>query len=205
MPTYGRRPERRRRDPGFRRTCTCAPPRVPVRRLRLSGPAHRPVGSAGLGGRPSRWHHVGGPRHRDPTVWHCARCITSCLDTGASCGRGSQSAAIFSQHAMAGDRSQQRRVATSRAAPAGNRSRWTCSRSGETLWRGKPEERCFKAPARARSLRPAVTTFDLIKVPAGQAALSHIGPLFHMAKGRSGNWRRSGRRSRHNSGIMAVD
>ena len=69
-------------------------------RLRLR-PAHRP-GVSGPGGRQSGTTSVAPTSN--PTVWPCARCM---FDLGFHGPSSAEHRVIFSQHAMAGDRSQQ--------------------------------------------------------------------------------------------------
>ena len=102
VPTYGQA-ERRRRDPGFRdrvlrayeyRCCVCGFD------LRIGQV------SAGLEAAHIQWHHVGGPDIEPNGLALCAL-HHKLFDLGAFTVEPAEHRVIFSQHAMAGDRSQQ--------------------------------------------------------------------------------------------------
>lgn len=101
-PNYGSA-ERRRRDPGFRervlrayeyRCCVCGFD------LRIGQV------SAGLEAAHIQWHHVGGPDIEPNGLALCAL-HHKLFDLGAFTVEPAEHRVIFSQHAMAGDRSQQ--------------------------------------------------------------------------------------------------
>ena len=102
VPSYGTA-ERRRRDPGFRervlrayeyRCCVCGFD------LRIGQV------SAGLEAAHIQWHHVGGPDIEPNGLALCAL-HHKLFDLGAFTVEPTEHRVIFSQHAMAGDRSQQ--------------------------------------------------------------------------------------------------
>lgn len=102
VPTYGPA-ERRRRDPGFRervlrayeyRCCICS---FDLRIGQMS---------AGLEAAHIQWHHVGGPDIEPNGLALCAL-HHKLFDLGAFTVEPAEHRVIFSQHAMAGDRSQQ--------------------------------------------------------------------------------------------------
>ncbi len=102
VPAYGSA-ERRKRDPGFRdrvlrayeyRCCVCGFD------LRIG------MVSAGLEAAHIQWHHVGGPDIESNGLALCAL-HHKLFDLGAFTIEPAEHRVIFSQHAMAGDRSQQ--------------------------------------------------------------------------------------------------